>query len=572
MDGDIQRESEKARSRLKDTRASGILLPNVPNKKTGGTRHAQQTLKNHFRRVAPPPENLTESRCRFRFFPQAVLLVLFLLAVPQGARAYSFLSTVEDQTFQVGTAVSVTLPQVDPQSGSTPNCWHTATSYAITPALPPGLSFAGGWGNEFATTLVLSGTPSQATPQTEYTYVGYNFTCQLTAADTFNITVSDPGCRREIDLRVLPSNPSSPKDRVTHIMEGDGATQLNMFAEFVCGIMQTGDMDITVDLAGSADSNTVGYNGPSSVDVTISGSSAWGWTPFTITPVDNSTAETTNTVTMSSTSQVSNLNGDTNWVPINSTSLEIRNDDPVPLPSDPDCRREIDLRVLSSDITSGNRVTHVTEGDGPTDLNIFAEFVCGIMQTGDMDITVNLAGSGGSGAVDYTGPSSVDVTISGSSGAGWTPFTLTPVDDSASETTNTITISSTSQVSNIDGDINWIPINSTSLEVRDDDSGGNTQSVEIQSSPPVSPASSPPPPPPAEEGSGSGGGEGEGEDAENVPDLPVPSGEEETGAGGCALVSGVVGPPSGSASGLLLAASVLLAVSFGKGLGREKAR
>ena len=392
-----------------------------------------------------------------------------------------------------------------------------------------------------------------------------------TATTTGSPPPPDP-CRREIDLRVLPSNPSSPRDRVTHIMEGDGATQLNMFAEFVCGIMQTGDMDITVDLAGSADSNAVGYNGPSSVDVTISGSSAWGWTPFTITPVDNSTAETTNTVTMSSTSQVSNLNGDTNWIPINSTSLEIRNDDPVPLPSDPNCRREIDLRVLPSDITSGNRVTHITEGDGPTDLNMFAEFVCGIMQTGDMDITVNLAGSGGSGAVDYTGPSSVDVTISGSSGAGWTPFTLTPVDDSASETTNTITISSTSQVSNIDGDINWIPINSTSLEVRDDDSGGNTQSVEIQSSPPVSPASSPPPPPPAEEGSGSGGGEGEGEDAENVPDLPVPSGEEETGAGGCALVSGVVGPPSGSASGLLLAASVLLAVSFGNRPGREKAR
>ena len=370
---------------------------------------------------------------------------------------------------------------------------------------------------------------------------------------------SDP-CRREIDLRVLPSNPSNPRDRVTHIMEGDGATQLNMFAEFVCGIMQTGDMDITVDLAGSADSNAVGYNGPSSVNVTISGSSAWGWTPFTITPVDNSTAETTNTITMSSTSQVSNLNGDTNWIPINSTSLEIRNDDPVPLPSDPDCRREIDLRVLPSDITSGNRVTHITEGDGPTDLNMFAEFVCGIMQTGDLHITVNLAGSGGSGAVDYTGPSSVDVTISGSSGAGWTPFTLTPVDDSASETTNTITISSTSQVSNIDGDINWIPINSTSLEVRDDDSGGNTQSVEIQSSPP--------PPPPAEEGSGSGGGEGEGGDAENLPAHSVPSGEEETGAGGCALVSGA----DGSASGVLLAASLLLAVSLGNRPGRKKAR
>ena len=488
------------------------------------------------------------------------MLALFLLAVPQDARANSFLSPLEDQTFQVGTPVSVTLPQMNWQSNE---CGHDTTTYSLGPTLPQGLSFSG-QGQQGPSSLLLSGTPTQATPQTEYTYVAFDSNC-IPYSDTFNITVSDPSCRREIDLRVLPSNPSSPKDRVTHIMEGDGATQLNMFAEFVCGIMQTGDMDITVDLAGSADSNAVGYNGPSSVDVTISGSSAWGWTPFTVTPVDNSTAETTNTVTMSSTSQVSNLNGDTNWIPINSTSLEIRNDDPVPLPSDPDCRREIDLKVMPSDITSGNRVTHITEGDGPTDLNMFAEFVCGIMQTGDMHITVNLAGSGGSGAVDYTGPSSVDVTISGSSGAGWTPFTLTPVDDSTAETTNTITMSSTSQVSNINGDINWIPINSTSLEVRDDDSGGNTQSVEIQSSPPVSPASSPPQPPPAEKESGSGDGEGQGEEAENVPAPSVPSGEAETGAGGCALVSGANGSPSGAAFGLFLAAFFLLPVFTGRG-------
>ncbi len=32
---------------------------------------------------------------------------------PQAARADSFLSTVPDQTFTVGTAVSVTLPKID---------------------------------------------------------------------------------------------------------------------------------------------------------------------------------------------------------------------------------------------------------------------------------------------------------------------------------------------------------------------------------------------------------------------------------------------------------------------------
>ena len=81
---------------------------------------------------------------------------------------------------------------------------------------------------------------------------------------------------------------------------------------------------------------------------------------------------------------------------------------------------------------------------------------------------------------------------------------------------------------------------------------------------PVSQQSSPPPasqesslPPPAEEGSGSGEGSDE---TENVPDTEVPSGEGDTGSGGCALVSGTQ-KPLGVAFSLLLAASALLAVS-----------
>ena len=125
----------------------------------------------------------------------ALGLVVFLLAFPQGARALDFLSTVADQTFYVGTEVSVTLPQIDPDSDS--NCtWpgnvipHNYIVYGITPALPQGLSFAGGVGSNSSTTLILSGTPTEVTAQTEYTYTGRDVgTCYLTATDTFNITV-----------------------------------------------------------------------------------------------------------------------------------------------------------------------------------------------------------------------------------------------------------------------------------------------------------------------------------------------------------------------------------------------
>ena len=125
----------------------------------------------------------------------ALGLLAFLLAVPQGARALDFLNTVADQTFYVGTPVSITLPQIDPNSDS--NCiWpgnvtpHDTIIYALTPALPQGLSFAGGGGTPPGPTLVLSGTPQAVTATTEYTYTGRDVgVCYLTATDTFNITI-----------------------------------------------------------------------------------------------------------------------------------------------------------------------------------------------------------------------------------------------------------------------------------------------------------------------------------------------------------------------------------------------
>ena len=122
----------------------------------------------------------------------ALGLLAFLLAVPQVAHSagFTFLSTIGDQTFYVGTPASITLPQVDPNSDdSISPCHHRDTTYSISPALPPGLSFAGGQGSNSSTTLILSGTPTQATAQTEYTYTGQENNCYVTATATFNITV-----------------------------------------------------------------------------------------------------------------------------------------------------------------------------------------------------------------------------------------------------------------------------------------------------------------------------------------------------------------------------------------------
>ena len=91
------------------------------------------------------------------------------------------------------------------------------------------------------------------------------------------------------------------------------------------------------------------------------------------------------------------------------------------------------------------------------------------------------------------------------------------------------------------------------------------QPVSQQSSPPPSQESSPP----VVEGEGDGENE-----AENVPEPEpaVPAGEGDTGSGGCALISGEDGSPSGAGLSLLLAVSALLAVPLGNRQRREKAR
>ena len=85
---------------------------------------------------------------------QRMLLPVVLLAL-LGA---SSLFGLDDQTYEVGTAIeSITLPAVPEGSGTPPY------KYSITPELPAGLTFD-------AETRTISGTPTAAAAATEYTY------------------------------------------------------------------------------------------------------------------------------------------------------------------------------------------------------------------------------------------------------------------------------------------------------------------------------------------------------------------------------------------------------------------
>ena len=100
------------------------------------------------------------------------------LGIPQTSGGLRFSpNVIANQTFTVGTAVNLTLPEVT--GGTAPY------SYTLTPQPPAGLYFD-------AATRILSGTPTTATPQNTYTYTATDAAAQ-TATLTFTMTVTDTG-------------------------------------------------------------------------------------------------------------------------------------------------------------------------------------------------------------------------------------------------------------------------------------------------------------------------------------------------------------------------------------------
>ena len=90
------------------------------------------------------------------------------------ATAISFASTVANQSWQVGTAVSLTLPTVSGGVG--------AFVYSLTPTLPAGVTFTAG-------TRVISGTPTAAVASATYTYTATDAE-GIAASRTFTIVVA----------------------------------------------------------------------------------------------------------------------------------------------------------------------------------------------------------------------------------------------------------------------------------------------------------------------------------------------------------------------------------------------
>ena len=112
-----------------------------------------------------------------------------------------FSATVDDQTYERSVPIAdLVLPEAT--GGTSPY------SYSLAPAPPAGLLFDSG-------TRTLSGTPTDATAQTTYTYMvtdasaasaSLQFTIEVTAGVHFSITVDDQTYERGIPIADLPAS------------------------------------------------------------------------------------------------------------------------------------------------------------------------------------------------------------------------------------------------------------------------------------------------------------------------------------------------------------------------------
>ncbi len=107
-------------------------------------------------------------------------LTFSITVVADTAPAFAASASIPDQTYTVGTAItSLTLPEATGGNG--------AITYALTPALPAGLSFDPG-------TRDFSGTPTTVATAADYTYTATdaddNTAADDTATLTFSVTVS----------------------------------------------------------------------------------------------------------------------------------------------------------------------------------------------------------------------------------------------------------------------------------------------------------------------------------------------------------------------------------------------
>ena len=247
----------------------------------------------------------------------------------------------------------------------------------------------------------------------------------VTSTDTGTGTITDDDTGASVNLSISPST----------LVESASATVVTVIASLSNSNTLSTDMivNVTVGASGTATSGT-DYTAVPNFDLTIPAGQTSGTGTFTLSPTQDVAVEGNETITVSGTSTI---------LSVNATTLTLIDDDvasPVNL--------SVDLETIdegSSSVTV--TVTATLTGNTP------------LVTSRTLQISVGSGGTATEG-IDYSAVPNFDLTLAAGAFTGTGTFTLTPIQDTDVEGSETIEIS---------GSAAGITVNPVSITFTDDD-------------------------------------------------------------------------------------------------------
>ena len=216
------------------------------------------------------------------------------------------------------------------------------------------------------------------------------------------------------------------------VSEGDGATPVRVTATLDRGGRQRATA-VTVTVAGSGDPDAADFAAVPDFEIVIPAESTNGSGTFTLTPADDATVESDESLTVSGKA----------LLPVEPAAVTLVDDD------------EVTTRIL---LFLAVDPPQALEGDGAVRVTVTAAVDRGVRAV-ETRIAVRVSGSGDPGAVDFAAVPDFEIVIPAYAPRGTGTFTVLPEDDLVAEADEVLTVSGTAD----------LPVTPATLRLLDDD-------------------------------------------------------------------------------------------------------
>ena len=329
------------------------------------------------------------------------------IAEDGGARSVQVTATLDASARAVATTVSVSVAG----SGQSDAVDYSASTTVFDITIAAGAT---------AGTGTFTVTPEDDEVDERDEVLDVAGTSDLPVTPTLVRLLDDEVTSTEIVLSAVP----------TTVSEGAGATPIEVTATLDAGA-RTVPTTVTVEVTGSGDPDAVDFASVRDLKIMIAAGATSGRWTFTLTPDDDDVAESSETLTVDGSSDL----------PVTETTVTLTDDD-----------------VASDRIVLSASPARVSEEGGAVGVRVTAS-LNGAVRPAATTVTVSVAGSGNSRAVDFQAVADFEMTIAANAANGTGTFTLTPVDDGAAEADETLTVSGLSD----------LPVTPTTVTLADDD-------------------------------------------------------------------------------------------------------